>query len=65
MIFCLEIDGILKNCLVDEPYSAQLASWNEVRRLVPRNGRAWEYATMQLKSIASACVAAGAYQEKH
>lgn len=65
MIFHLEINGELKQALVHEPYSSQLQAWNHARSMVLRGGSAWYYATAQLKSIASAAVAAGAYQEKH
>lgn len=65
MIFHLEIDGELKKALVYEPYTSQLQAWNHARSLVKRDSSAWHYATAQLKSIASASVTAGAYQEKH
>lgn len=65
MIFHLEIDGEMKKAIVHEPYSSQLQAWNHARNLVPRGSSAWYYASAQLKSIASAAVAAGAYQEKH
>lgn len=62
MIFHLEINGHLKNCRVPYPHDQRLATWNEVRRLVPSDGRAWDYATAQLKSIAAEIVSAGAYE---
>lgn len=62
MIFFLEIDGVLKKCLVKEPYCSLLNQWNAIKRLQKPDSEGYEFAKDALKAVARECVQAGAYE---
>ena len=63
MVFFLEINGHLKKCRVEEPFSGQMARWNAMRNMERPGTDGFEFAKDSLRQVARECVEAGAYQE--